>query len=185
MPSPNPREVESAKEEPDAPGVWYDLDTERWACASFRPFPVGDSYERRICLWRIYDDGCESIPEMKRKGRWVKVPAPTKEIEASASELAASKAGICSKCGGDVFHRSGNPGEFNHQCGTCGGSGTIEKPSDGTHGNREQESCPDSGQAGEIARLEGELTQKDARIAELRKERDEQCDKLTKFSSEQ
>jgi hypothetical protein len=29
------------------------------------------------------------------------------------------------------------------ECKTCGGTGTVEGESDGTHGNRHQESCPD------------------------------------------
>lgn len=40
--------------------------------------------------------------------------APSRTTAAAAFEIMA---GVCTECGGPVFHRDGHPGEYDHECG--------------------------------------------------------------------
>ena len=44
-------------------------------------------------------------------------PIKQRWLGTQRSEMKPIVAGQCDKCGGNVFHRSGKPGEYDHECG--------------------------------------------------------------------
>lgn len=61
------------------------------------------------------DDG---LPLLIRPATFVGMHAGIPAYHIDPPRLEPNKAGVCTECGGKVFHREGRLGEFDHECHT-------------------------------------------------------------------